>query len=232
MNAIQHISGEIDCYITCIQSSSIAWIILSLLALAIFLFIAYMFISKPEHRIKIFASGQVLIIAAVWLSFSTMTCSSMFIINIYLLYTLLTLGVMFLLPKVFDRFLVRRLNAVHITEILEWGQHFVDKLVMDVRVFYFDSAVPRAFATGRAIFISIGMLELLNDEELKGVLAHESWHIMHNSKTHWLKQLSLMTFTTTNVVKPEIEQMADRYASNIVGQQVLDSARSKIFPEN
>lgn len=226
---LQHISGEFDCYITCIQSSPYRWAILSLIALAVFLFIAYLFISKPENRIRIFATGQVLIISSVWLSFSTMTCNSMFSINVYLLYTLLTLGVMFMLPRMFDRYLIGRLNALPISGLMDWTQHFVDQLVTNTRVFYFDSAVPRAFAAGKSIFISVGMLELLNSDELKAVLAHESWHIMHNHKTHWLKQLSLMTFTRINTVQPEIEQMADNFASNIVGPQALRSARSKIF---
>ncbi|MCL7475829.1 MAG: M48 family metalloprotease [ANME-2 cluster archaeon] len=136
---------------------------------------------------------------------------------------------MFMLPRMFDRFLIRRLNALPINQLLDWAQHFVDELETDARVFYFDSAVPRAFAAGKSIFISVGMLELLSGDELKAVLAHESWHIMHNHKTHWLKQLSLMTFTRTNAMQPEIEQMADNFASNIVGPQALISARSKIF---
>lgn len=229
MSSIQYITGEFDCYITCIQASQFTWVILSLIAIAIFLFIAYLFISKPENRVKIFATGQVLIISSIWLSFSTMTCNSMISMNIYLLYTLLTLCVMFLLPRIYDRYLIRRLNALPISGLMGWTQQFVDELVSNTRVFYYDSAVPKAFSAGKSIFISVGMLELLNGDELKAVLAHESWHIMHNYKTHWLKQLSLMTFTGTNVVQPEIEQMADNYASNIVGPQALISARSKIF---
>ncbi|MDF1556680.1 MAG: M48 family metalloprotease [ANME-2 cluster archaeon] len=191
-----------------------------------------MFVSNPDHRITIFASGQVLIISAVWLSFTTMTCNSMFFIDIYLIYTLLTLGIMIFLPRVFDGYLVRHLNAAPITELIGWTQQFVNNLVKGTRVFYFDSAIPKAFAAGRSIFVSVGLLELLNDDELRAVLAHESWHIMHNKKTHWLKQLSLMTFTTTGIMKPELEQMADRYAASITGRGALDSARLKLFPEN
>ena len=50
------------------------------------------------------------------------------------------------------------------------------------RVFYINSPVPNAFATGRdpnhsAIAITDGLFKLLSDEEIKGVISHEMSHI-------------------------------------------------------
>ncbi len=50
------------------------------------------------------------------------------------------------------------------------------------KVYVYPSANPNAFATGRnpsvsAVAVSTGLLELLNTQELKGVLAHEISHI-------------------------------------------------------
>lgn len=228
MTIYQHISGEIDCYINCVQNSPLAGVILLLTVGAIFLYITHLFLPSPGYRTLTFASGQFLIITAVWLSFTTMVCNSMFSINIYIFYTVFTLGIMFIIRRVFDRFLARKLKASPLKELVGWGQDFVDKLVNDAKVFYYDSAIPQAFACRRSIFLSIGLLELLSDEELKAVLAHESWHIIHNSKTHWLKQLSIMTFLP--IARSDIEVMADRFAANIAGQEALHSARNKIFP--
>lgn len=229
MNAYQHISGEISCYYNCVMESPLAWIIMLLLVGAVLLFITSLFISIPANRIKIFAAGQFFIIAAVWLSFTTMICNSMFSINIYIIYTLTTLSIMFLIPKIYDSLLVRRLNASPIIELLDWPQEFIDTLITGARVFYYDSAIPRAFASGKSVFLSVGLLEILTEKELRAVLAHESWHLMHNNKTHWLKQLSIMTFMP--IIKSDLEHMADIYAINIVDREALESARSKLFIE-
>lgn len=227
---MHHISSEASCYFNCVFSSPMAYVILFVLAAAVLLFILYLTISEPGNRIKFFAGGQILVIAAVWLSFTTMECYPMFSINIYMIYTFMTLSLMFLIPGFFHRLLVKRLNASPIMNIMGWAQKFVDDLVTGARVYYFDSAIPRAFACGRSIFVSIGLLEILTDEEIKAVLAHESWHLMHNNKTNWLKQLSMITFLP--IVRTDIEQLADIYASELMGKNTLDSARSKLFCES
>jgi heat shock protein HtpX len=52
------------------------------------------------------------------------------------------------------------------------------------KVYVLPTQVPNAFATGRnpshsAVAATAGILEMLDDEEIRGVLAHEMSHIMH-----------------------------------------------------
>lgn len=52
------------------------------------------------------------------------------------------------------------------------------------KVYVIDSNVPNAFATGRspahgAVAVTTGIMDLLTDDEIEGVLAHELTHIKH-----------------------------------------------------
>lgn len=86
--------------------------------------------------------------------------------------------------------------------------------------------VSAQFAAGKSIFVSLGLLELLNDDELKAVLAHEAWHIRNNGRTPYLKQLAIMTFSSPG--REELEDLADHFAGEIAGSEALSSARSKV----
>ncbi len=152
----------------------------------------------------------------------------MLTIEVYLAYVLISTGVMLFLPGSYYKILIRRYNARPISEIVNWADDFVNTLANNSQVYYFDSAIPKAFASGKAIFVSVGMLEIFDQQELKAVLAHEAWHLRHNNKTPILRQLSLMTFTKYRP-EQELELMADRFAEEIVGKGPLESARAKLI---
>jgi hypothetical protein len=78
------------------------------------------------------------------------------------------------IPRIYDKILIKRWKASIITEVLVWPQEFVDQLLGEAKVYYYDSAVPRAFSSGRSIFLSVGGLK--------------------ENKTYSLKQLSIITF--------------------------------------
>lgn len=132
-----------------------------------------------------------------------------------------------LMPRVYYRILIKRYRARPVTDIIDWPQKFVNTLDEKAKVYYYDSAVPKAFVSGKSIFLSLGMLELIDDTELKAVLAHEVWHIRHNNKTPMLRQLSLMTFTK-NRSEDELELLADAFAAKIAGESAIESARVKL----
>ena len=85
------------------------------------------------------------------------------------------------------------LRAYDAKEITEQNNpnifHIVKKLVHNAglpmpKVYIIESEVPNAFATGRdpehaAVAVTTGIMNLLTDDEIEGVLAHELSHVKH-----------------------------------------------------
>jgi heat shock protein HtpX len=89
-----------------------------------------------------------------------------------------------------DRIVLKMYRAREVIEAEEPGLH---RIVRELslrggipmpKVYLIDQDAPNAFATGRnpqhaAVAVTTGIKRLLNEEELKGVLAHELSHIRH-----------------------------------------------------
>jgi len=89
-----------------------------------------------------------------------------------------------------DRIVLKMYRAQEVTEAEEPGLHrIVRELALRgglpmPKVYVIPKDAPNAFATGRnpqhaAVAVTTGIKQLLNEDELKGVLAHELSHIRH-----------------------------------------------------
>ncbi|WMW21102.1 M48 family metalloprotease [Methanolobus mangrovi] len=221
------IQDEVECYIACINEAGLLPVIGISIILALAMFTIYFKTRKPVARLSSFAAGQLFIISAIAAIVYAMQCSQMLSIEIYLGYVTLSTVIILLLPRAYYKVLIKRYEARPITEIMDWPQGFVNDLDTKSSVYYYDSAVPRAFASGKAIFLSLGILELVDTSELKAILAHEVWHLRYNSRTPILRQLALMSFTK-NRSEDELETLADMFAEKVVSKKALESARAKI----
>ena len=218
-----NIFGEITCYGQCLRSWApiVAFIvIISLTSVA-----ASLMLKNPKKRLQIFAFAQVSGLIGVTLTYYLMNCSEMLSMYLFFAYQAISTILIFGTLRYYDRLMIKRLEAKPAGSILKWTQEYVDKLT-SARVYYFDSAFPKAFAAGRSIFVSIGLLEILDDNELKAVLAHEAWHIRYNSRMPFLSRLALMAFSSSS--EPELEEQADRFAAKVAGSAALSSARNKV----
>jgi Zn-dependent protease with chaperone function len=220
-----NILGEFNCFGLCLELSDFAHIVGLLIVISITLLAASLMIKRPKQRLLTFVSAQVSVLLAIVSAFYLMKCSDMLTLYLYFAYVVISSVIIFGVLRFYDRILIKRLNARPAMNIMEWTQEFVDRLA-SATIYYYDSAIPRAFASGRSIFLSLGLLELLSDEELRAVLAHEAWHIRNNSRTPYLKQLALMTFSHHK--ESELESMADSFAAEIAGREALLSARDKL----
>ena len=217
------IFSDINCYGQCLRSW--APIVAFIVIISITSIAASLMLHNPKKRLQTFIFAQVLGLIGVVLTFYLMNCNEMLSMYLYFAYMAISTILIFGTLYYYDRLMIKRLQAKPAGSILKWTQEYVDKLT-SARVYYFDSAVPKAFAAGRSIFISIGLLEILDDNELKSVLAHEAWHIRHNSGMPFISRLAMMAFSSTS--EPLLEEQADRFAAEIAGRKALFSARNKI----
>jgi len=217
------VMAELQCYGQCLRSW--APLVALFVVISIALISISLIISNPRKRLRVFIFAQLSGILAIALTYYIMECSEMLSLYLYSAYLTVSTLMIFGALRYYDRIMIRKLGAKPAGSILDWTQEFVDMLT-SAKLYYFDSAIPRAFASGRSIFISIGLLEMLDDDELKAVLAHEAWHIRHNSGMPFMKQLALMAFSSS--ADPELEFMADCFAAQIAGIKALSSARDKV----
>ncbi len=220
-----NILGEFNCFGLCLKGSELAPFVALLFVISISLLSASFMIKRPKQRLMTFVSSQVAGSLTIIVTFYLMKCSEMLSIYLYFGYLTVSSVLIFGVLGFYDRIMIRHLSAKPVGDIITWVQGFVDQLT-NATVYYYDSAAPRAFAAGRSIFVSIGLLEMLNNDELKAVLAHEAWHIRHNSRTPYLKKLAIMTFSSHK--SSELESMADRFAAEIAGIEALAAARNKV----
>ncbi|MDY0264738.1 MAG: M48 family metalloprotease, partial [Sulfurospirillum cavolei] len=89
-----------------------------------------------------------------------------------------------------DTLVLRHYHAVEVSRAQASGLYaIVERLARKAalpmpKVYIIPESVPNAFATGRnpqnaAVAVTEGLLELLDDEEVEAVLAHELSHVRH-----------------------------------------------------
>jgi len=88
-----------------------------------------------------------------------------------------------------------------------------------------DTQKMRAFVHGKAAYLSVGLLEHLNWDEVRAVVAHEVYHLKHspNKLISSLLALSSLTFRPY-----DDEHLADKYAAKIAGEHNLARALEKL----
>jgi len=89
-----------------------------------------------------------------------------------------------------DKLVLKHYNAVEVNENQAKGLYDMVRRLSEraetpmPKVYIIPDHVPNAFATGRnhsnaAVAVTEGLLEILNDNEVEGVLAHEMSHVKH-----------------------------------------------------
>ena len=205
---------SLNCYFSCILNSQTNFILFGLLLGALTLGGVFLFTKKPNHM---FLSQGVSSFAMVE-GFRQMSCP----MSSYIwLYFGLISGAMVLIGVVqiaFDR---------QVQDLRIKDAQFMKKLSSELgcSVYLLDTQKIKAFTHKRQIYLSVGLLELLEPEEIQAVAAHELYHVMHTPNRLLANTLAL---TSLWMKSYRDDEKADSFAAEVAGRENLISAFEKL----
>jgi Zn-dependent protease with chaperone function len=95
----------------------------------------------------------------------------------------------------------------------------------DVRIVVLDAQRARALAYGGTVYLSMGLLEHLDKEQLRAVVAHEAYHL-RSSPSRPLS--ALLSLTSLTFLRYSDEGSADAYAARTVGVDAIVGALDQL----
>jgi heat shock protein HtpX len=104
---------------------------------------------------------------------------------------------------------------------------FMRKLSSDLgcSVYLLDTQKIKAFTHKRQIYISVGLVELLEPEEIRAVAAHELYHVLQTPNRYLANTLAL---TSLWMKSYRDDEKADLFAAEMAGHENLISAFNKL----
>lgn len=208
---------SISCYINCLWGTTLGYVMLGLILILIFTLLLFFitFRAGPMFTAQISTSAIIIV------GFIGMKCPMIDYIWFYLIVIAAGLFILLLLQIGF----VKRLGRIQISEDDEKDILSVYGLTVEHPLHFLDSQSLQAFTFRGAIFLSIGLLEMLEIDELKAVIAHESYHLTNTPDRRLAASLAIISLWFHSF---RDERMADRYAATLVGEAALVSALYKL----
>jgi Zn-dependent protease with chaperone function len=169
-------------------------------------------------RFELLIAGQAGMASAIVVGFVSMNCPMFQWIWAYLgavSFGLLTLSLV--------RYWLTRKDQMKHAGISSYVATLEAQFGIPIRVI--DTQIIRAFAHRRAAYLSVGLLERLDKDEVTAVVAHEAYHVKHSPSklVSSLAALSSLTFVPYND-----EHSADQYAADVAGKDTLARALRKL----
>ena len=212
--------GNVECFLSCFFTSSYRFNILILAIVALFTAVGYLMSKESLAKIRYYWLLNILILSNAPLLYLTMLCDMLWFLRIYILYVAVAMLVLITIPAVYRLYLSRKYELTRFWEM----ESLLRKLSgsAKARLYIFGSALPKAFTLGKDVFLSAGIVDLLDPEELKAVIAHEAFHVKQN-RYPLIRNFKILTFLPST----KLEEYADLYAEKIAGKW-LESAKEKI----
>ena len=161
-----------------------------------------------------------------WISFCTMLFSKFVIYFLPAIIIITAVIGFFFIPKFYQKTSQR-----HKSKSFE---KLCKKTRINADLFLIDKSKPEAFSTGKNIFLTVGLFEILNKSEREAVILHELSHVKSHSSLNKFSELFVKTFSpiawfsSKRIVKCE-EIKADNFAAEFQKtNKFLESAKIKI----
>ncbi|AIY91091.1 M48 family metalloprotease [Geoglobus acetivorans] len=209
--------NTLECTIVCFKQSGMMFPILVITSGVLISLAGYFAVRDNIEKLRFYWMANVLALFNAPVVYFSMACDMLFFLKLYITYAFLVLTGIFISPHLYRYYLKKKYGYERDGEL--------ERLAGLERVYLLNTSFPRAFTMGRDVFISAGMLEILDESELMAVLYHEKFHVIEN-KTPFLNKLKFLTFLPFSQEK--IEKMADEYAIRMVGRGPLERAKKKL----
>jgi heat shock protein HtpX len=206
-----------DCVLTCASGRYLSYI----LPLAFLLSFCIALLARDQlKRLAGYWSMNVVVLLSTPYLHSIMDCEMLWVVKSYLTYLLLAIPLLVAAPFVYKVYLFRFYRIERFTEM----EGYLRKVSASEKskIYVIEKAVPKAFTLGRDVFLTAGILELMSEEKLKAVIAHEAFHVKQN-RFPMIYAFRLLTF-----IPFRFERLADSYAEKIAGREVLIEAKNRI----
>lgn len=209
--------NSFQCAIQCFENSGM--LIPTLIVASGFLIslAGYFVVRDNIEKLRFYWSANILALVNAPIFYFSMSCDMLFFAKIYFTYAFLVISGIFSFPQIYRVYLRKRYGYERDYEL--------ERLLGLERVYLLNTSFPLAFTLGRDVFISAGIVEILDESELLAVLYHEKFHVIEN-RTPFLNKLKFLTFLPFSQEK--IEKMADEYALRFVDRRSLEGAKKKL----
>lgn len=204
----------IECFIYCIQETGLLYPLIALIAfLIIFIFI---FVIKRNYE-SLLASQ---FITTVIISFNLLSMNCYMFDWVWIYLGIILIGT--ILIGVVKIYLDLKLD-INIFRLPPYLSDIEQYWNVDIKIL--DLQKIKAFAYKNRVYLSIGLLERLEKDEIKSVVAHEVYHLKH-SPNKFLSSFLALTSLTFRRFKDEYR--ADEYAAKTTGVSNLINAFKKL----
>jgi heat shock protein HtpX len=205
---------EIQCFIECIINANLVIPVIILLFI-VGIFLSF-FILKRRYELLLMAQFIMSLIIAINLLF--MNCYMHYWVWIYLGIILSSSIIIVLIKYLIDRYTNDK-TIGPLSYISEIEEEF------NVKINVIDSPIVRAFVFFKKIFISVGLIERLEKDEVKAVIAHEIYHLRYSPN----KIISsLLAITSLSFYRYSDEFSADKFAVKLTSKESLINALRKL----
>jgi len=200
----------LECFYVCLAAAGLVFPIIVFTAITAGLFMAYRF----DKGYKTLVGAQMMVTVMVSTSLASMDCYMSTWVWFYL-GAVIAGAVGIGLLRAYSRSRLESASLGRFDALADLEVEF------DVDIVVLDTQRVKALAYRDTVYLSMGLLEMLDDDQLRAVVAHEVYHL----ETRSPRMLSsFLALTSLTFWRYSDEGEADAYAARLIGEEAIVGA--------